>query len=115
MKRKTGSILLLMVFLSLQFGKVANYIYCKWQAEAVQNNADCGCDDHLASMFTQHEDEDSTKDLSKITLNEKLNEFTPRSFITIPQIVVSSPDSFTEYNAELSESYPDSPFHPPIA
>jgi|SRR5687767_5998622 len=115
MKRKTGSILLLMVFLSLQFGKVASYIYCKLQAEVIQNKPDCGCDDHLASMFAQHEDEDSAKDLSKITLNEKLNEFTPRSFINIPQLVLSSPDNFTEYNAELSESYPDSPFHPPIA
>lgn len=115
MKRRICAILLMTVFLSLQFGKVASYIYCKWQAEIIQNKPDCECDDHLASMFTHQDDDSSKNDLSKITLNEKLNEFTPRSFITIPQIFASSSNCFTEYNAELSEIFIDSPFHPPIA
>jgi tRNA G37 N-methylase Trm5 len=114
MRRNVSAILLLTVFLSLQFGKVASYIYCKWQAEIIQNNPDCGCDDHLTSMF-EHNDDDSKNNLSKNTLNEKLNEFTPKSFINIPQIVLASSNCFTEYNAELSESVIDSPFHPPIA
>lgn len=113
MKRNISAILLLTVFLSLQFGKVATYLYCKWQAEIVQNKADCGCDDHLSSMF-EHNDDTSENDLSKITVNEKLNEFTPRPFINISQVLISSPNCFTEYNAELSESFIDSPFHPPI-
>ena len=115
MKRRICAILLMTVFLSLQFGKVASYIYCKWQAEIIQNKPDCGCDDHLVSLFTHHDDDSSKNDLSKITLNEKLNEFTPRSFITIPPIVLSSSTCFTEYTTELSESFIDSPFHPPIA
>ena len=115
MRRNISAILLLTVFLSLQFGKVASYLYCKWQAEIIQNKPDCGCDDHLISMFNHHDDDPSKNDLSKITLNEKLNEFTPRSFISIAPIALSSSKCFAEYNAELSESFIDSPFHPPIA
>ena len=114
MRRRVASILLLFVFFSLQFGKVASYLYCKWQAEVVQNKPDCGCDDHLTSMF-DHKDDTSKNDHSKITLNEKLNEFTPKTFITIPQPFISFEKTFTEYNSSLSESFLESPFHPPIA
>ena len=114
MRRRISSILLVLVFLGLQFGKVASYIYCKWQAEIIQNNPDCGCNDHLTAMF-DHNDDSPKNDLPKSTVNEKLNEFTPKSFIEVQQIVLSSSDCFTEYNAELSESFIDSPFHPPIA
>ena len=113
MKRNIPAILLLTVFLSLQFGKVATYLYCKWQAEIIQNKADCGCDDHLTSMF-EHSDDSSNNDLTKITVNEKLNEFTPRPFINISQIILPASNCFTEYDAELSESFIDCPFHPPI-
>ncbi|HET6721920.1 MAG TPA: hypothetical protein VFH07_04185 [Chitinophagaceae bacterium] len=114
MKRTISAILLVIVFISLQFGKVASYIYCKWQAEVIQNYAACGCDDHLISMFDSNDDS-SNMDLSKNTVNEKLNEFTPKPLIEVQQIVLSSSNCFTEYNAELSESFIDSPFHPPIA
>ena len=113
MRRKFSAILILSVFLSLQYGKVATYLFCKWQAEIVQNKPDCGCDDHLTSMFA-HDDDSSKNDLSKNTLNEKLNEFAPRSFITVPGITISLDKCFTEYNSPLSESYIESPFHPPI-
>jgi len=66
-------------------------------------------------MFAHNDDDSSKNDLAKNTVNEKLNEFTPRSFISIPQIALSSSNCFTEYNAPLSESFIDSPFHPPIA
>ena len=114
MKRTASAILLVSVFIALQFGKVASYIYCKWQAEVIQNNPACDCDDHLTSMFDSSDDS-SNNDLSKNTLNEKLNEFTPKSLIEVQQIIVSSSNCFTEYNAELSESLIDAPFHPPIA
>lgn len=114
MRRSLSAILLIAVFVSLQFGKVATYLYCKWQAEIVQNNSDCGCDDHLASMF-DHKDDTSKGDQSKSTLNEKLNEFTPKALITVPQVFISFQKSFTEYNSSLSESYLEAPFHPPIA
>jgi hypothetical protein len=114
MRRSISAILLITVFISLQFGKVATYLYCKWQAEIVQKNSDCGCDDHLASMFDQ-KDDTSKADQSKSTLNEKLNEFTPKALIAAPQVFVSFQKSFTEYDSPLSESFPEPPFHPPIA
>ena len=113
MRQKVSAILIVVVFFSLQYGKVANYIYCKWQAEIVQNQPGCGCEDHLTSMF-DHNDDDSTNSLSKNILTEKLNEFTPKTVIEAPQIILSSSDGFTEYNSDLSKSFAGTPFHPPI-
>jgi len=115
MRRNISAILLLIVFLTLQFGKVATYLYCKWEAEIVQNKPDCGCDKHLADMFQHHNDGDSKNDLSKNTVNEKLNEFTPKSMIAILPVYISFSKCFTEYNSSLSERFPDSLFHPPMA
>jgi len=114
MRRTISAISLLLVFFSLQFGKVTAYIYCKLQAEVVQNKPDCGCDNHLVSMF-DHKDDTSKHDQTKNTLSEKLNEFTPKSSIIAPQIFISFQKNFTEYNFSLSESFLESPFHPPIA
>ena len=115
MRQKVSAILILLVFFSLQYGKIANYVYCKWQAEIVQNQPDCGCEDHLSSMFDHNDDDSPGNSLSKNTLTEKLNEFTPRAIIETPQIILSSSDDFTEYNSDLSKSFTDTPFHPPIA
>ena len=114
MRQKVSAILIIVVFFSLQYGKIANYIYCKWQAEIVQNKPGCGCEDHLTSMFDHNDDGTSNNSLSKSTLTEKLNEFTPKTVIEIPQIILSSSDGFTEYNSDLSKSFIGTPFHPPI-
>lgn len=114
MRRTISALLLIAVFISLQFGKVASYINCKWQAEVVQNKIDCGCDDHLVTMFDDKDDH-SKNDQSKLTLNEKLNEFTPKTCITIPQVFTLFQKSFTEHKSSLAESFIGSPFHPPIA
>ena len=113
MRRTISTILILFVFFCLQYGKIATYLYCKWQAEIIQNKPDCGCENHLTSMF-DHNDESAANSLSKNTLTEKLNEFTPRTIIEVPQIILSSSDGFTEYNSYLSKSFASTPFHPPI-
>ena len=115
MRRKFSAILILFVFLAFQYGKIATYLYCKWQAEIVQNKPDCGCEDHLTSMFDHNDDDSSANSLAKNTLTEKLNEFTPKTIIEISQIILSSSDGFTEYNSDLSKSFLATPFHPPIA
>lgn len=114
MRRTLSAVLLITVFVSLQFGKVATYLYCKWQAEIVQSNANCGCDDHLTSMF-DHKDDTSKSDQSKLTLKEKMNEFTPKGLITVPQVFISIGKGFTEYNSSVCERFQEPPFHPPIA
>lgn len=81
----------------------------------MQNKPDCGCNDHLVTMFDHNDDDPSNHDLSKINVNEKLNEFTPRPLVEIQQFVLLTPNCFTEYDAALSENFPDSPFHPPVA
>jgi len=115
MRRKLSAILILVVFFSLQYGKIATYLYCKWQAEIVQNKPDCGCEDHLSSMFDHSNDDSSNNSLTKNTLTEKLNEFTPKKIIEAPGIILSSSNSFTEYKSCLSKSFIGTPFHPPIA
>ena len=115
MCRKFSAILILSIFLCLQYGKIANYLYCKWQAQIIQNRPDCGCEDHLTSMFDHHDDDSSGNSLSKNTLIEKLNEFTPKTIIEVPQIILSVSNSFTEYNITLCKNFLDAPFHPPIA
>ena len=114
MRQKLSAILILVVFFSLQYGKVATYLYCKWQAEIIQNKPDCGCEDHLTSMFAHNDDDSSNNSLAKNTLTEKLNEFTPKTILEVPQIILSSSDGFTEYNSDLSKSFAGTPFHPPI-
>lgn len=115
MRQKLSAILIVVVFFSLQYGKIATYLYCKFQVEIVQNKPDCGCSDHLVTMFEHNDDDPSKNDLPKNTVNEKLNEFTPKPLVEIQQGILSFAKCFTEYNAELSESFPDSPLHPPIA
>jgi len=115
MRQKVSAILILVVFFSLQYGKIANYLYCKWQAQIVQNKPDCGCEDHLTAMFDHNDDDSRSNSMSKNTLTEKLNEFTPKTLVEIPHIILSSSDGFTEYNSDLSKSFTGTPFHPPIA
>jgi len=114
MRQKVSAILIIVVFFSLQYGKIANYLYCKWQAEIVQNQPNCGCEDHLTSMFDHNDDDSPVNSLSKNTLTEKLNEFAPKTIIELPQIILTSSNDFTEYNSDLSKSFTGTPFHPPI-
>ena len=114
MRQKLSAILILVIFFSLQYGKAASYIYCKWQAEIIQNKPDCGCEDHLTSMFDHNNDDSSANSLSKTILTEKLNEFTPKIIFEVPESILSSSDDFTEYNSDLSKIFTGTPFHPPI-
>jgi len=112
-KQKLSAILILSVFLSLQYGKIATYLYCKWQTEIVQNKPDCGCDDHLIAMF-DHNGPTEEGILSTNSFNEKINEYTPHVLIfDLSQIAQKGNHYFAEYIAPLSSSFIASPFHPP--
>ena len=114
MRRYFSAILILFVFFCLQYGKIATYLYCKWQTSIVQSQPDCGCENHLTSMFDHHDD-DSKEGLAKVNLNEKLNEFSPKSIIVLLQVFSLYENTFSEYDSPLSKSYIEAPFHPPIA
>lgn len=113
MRRYFSAILLLLVFFTLQFGKVAGYLYCKWKAEIIQNKPDCGCDDQLVAMFDHHDD-DSKTGFTKTGLNEIINEFMPRRIIEIKVNDNEFKNCFTAYSSSLAERPQDDTFHPPI-
>jgi hypothetical protein len=115
MRRKISSILILGVFLSLQFGKIVNYLYCKWQMEIVLNLPDCDCDDHLVALF-DHTEDGENKARAKYTLNKKITEFS----YTIPEIDLSpeynlKKNRFLEFVSPLLTSFIPTPFQPPAA
>lgn len=114
MGKKLPAILILTVFLGLQFGKIATYLYCKWQAEITMNQPDCGCDDHLAAMF-QHDDGAENR-LSKVIFIEKINEYPPQPFLAgLSVFVQQKKNCFAEYDSPLLKNFLASPFHPPAA
>ena len=113
MRRYLSAVLLLLVFFTLQFGKVAGYLYCKWKTEVIQNKPDCGCDDQLVAMFDHHND-DSKSGYTNTGLNEIVNEFMPRQAIEIIKNSTDIKNCFTAYSSSLSERPQDDTFHPPI-
>jgi hypothetical protein len=114
MRKKLSSILILAVFFSLQYGKVASYLYCKWQQEVVQGMTDCGCDDHLVTMFN-HDGDENQDSQAKITLNEKITEFPPVAFISLAARPTIGKVVFSLYNSSLAENFMPTPFHPPLS
>jgi len=115
MRSRISAILILFVFLSFQFGKIASYIYCKWQAEVVQNKTDCGCTDHLLTMFDHNESEGNGL-VAKSNLTEKITEFAPhflRAELSNGSLLKSN--FFTEYISPLADNFIAAPFHPPTA
>lgn len=80
----------------------------------VLNQTDCGCENHLVTMFN-HDEPGTDSSLSKITLSEKLNEFCPKSFIGLPPSVFNFHQNFADYHAAISDTFIAPPFHPPIA
>ena len=110
MRRKLATISILFVFLLLQYGKVATYLYCKWQAEIVQKLKDCGCENHLAGIFS----EKSTDGLSHITIKEVISEYTvelPDYYLpVVPTFTISQ---FAEYDSPLLNGFIVSSFRPP--
>ncbi len=110
MRRKLATISILFVFLLLQYGKVATYIYCKWQAEIVQKLKDCGCENHLAGMFS----EKTSDGVAAITIKEVVSEYT----VELPDYYLSATpyfniSQFPEYDSPLHNGFTFSSFRPP--
>ena len=115
MRRRVSAILILFVFLSLQFGKITTYLYCKWQAEVVQNQPDCGCDKHLTTLF-DHDETGATGSIAKIAFKEKITEYSPQPFIVNLLVDYGQKKScFAGYDSPLLKIFITPPFHPPAA
>jgi hypothetical protein len=112
MRRIISSILSLTVFLFLQYGNIASYYYCKWQAEQRQSLVDCGCEIHLESVFggVQHHDGITTPDIKLPVFDLAISKSIVTPLISIHTI--SSTD--INYSTSLLEGFSLLPFHPPI-
>ena len=112
MRRKASTISILFVFLLLQYGKVATYIYCKWQAEVVQQLKDCGCESHLTEMFST----DSDHGISPVAIKEVVSDYT---FLSTSELNLSIPiarnSHFAEYDSLLFMRSITPAFRPPSA
>jgi hypothetical protein len=111
-RRIFSSILILFVFCTLQYGKIATYLYCKWQAEVVLQLKDCGCETHLVSLFEHESGEGiSATTIKEITV-EYINEW-PVNWLS-PLSPLGSISSFAEYDSSLLQSCISPVFRPPV-
>lgn len=109
-RRKATTISILFVFLLLQYGKVATYIYCKWQSEIVQKLKDCDCETHLSTMFS----DDTNHGVSPTGIKEVVSEYIvelPPYFITLTHPVHTN--HFAEYDSPLFKRSITPAYRPP--
>jgi hypothetical protein len=110
-RKIVSAIAALLVFISLQYGKVAEYLYCEVQAKVVlQQAADCGCDQYLIGMFG----DDGSDGFTSSPLKEK-----PSDLFTACSIVLPTPvhteffSSHFNKQSDLLNQFPEPAFHPP--
>lgn len=111
MKRTLISIFVLLVFLNFQFGKMVNYIHCKWQTAWIQ--PDCGCDQIVIDHFG---DDGSPGAIDKEGLKQISVEYHSRnnSFQTTLDFS-SDTRCYAAYNAAILDPLVAAFFHPPCA
>jgi hypothetical protein len=110
MRRKLVAISMLVVFLTLQYGKVATYLYCKWQAEVVQQLKECGCESHLAAIFT----EKSPLTDSPEAIKSMAFEYHQQLRIAVPVFVADKdPDCFIDGDTPLTNRPVQPALRPP--
>jgi hypothetical protein len=111
MKRTAISIFVLLVFLNFQFGKMANYIHCKWQTAWIQ--PDCGCDQILVDHFG---DEGSPGAVDKEGLKQISTEYHQRLISFLATVYVSfDTRCYAAYAASILKPFLTATFHPPCA
>ena len=111
MKRTLISIFVLLVFLNFQFGKMANYIHCKWQTAWIQ--PDCGCDQIVIDHFG---DEGSPGALDKEGLKQISVEDQPGNTPFQPLLDFSiDTRCYAAYSAAILDPSLAACFHPPCA
>jgi len=112
MRKRIIAISMLCVFFVIQYGKVATYLYCKWQAEVVQQLKDCGCESHLAGIFS-----------AKVPLADAPHAVKGNSFEYIQDISFHLPFTpasdaslqFADYNSTLIQRSLSPALRPPAA
>lgn len=102
MLRKTLASILILVFFSLQYGKVASYWYCKWQADQ-QQLKDCGCESHLEELVADSDLHDGPQHFSKSLFSD---------YILVSPVLIELPEH--TFQSFLGDSRPQVIPDPPI-
>ena len=103
---------MLFVFFVIQYGKVATYLYCKYQAEVVQQLKDCGCESHLAGMFSAKVPVADGPNAVKGTSFEYIQDL---SFVLPTAFASDKSLQFADYNASLIKRTLPPALRPPAA
>ncbi|MBC7850199.1 MAG: hypothetical protein H7Y31_10710 [Chitinophagaceae bacterium] len=112
MRKRLATITVLIVFLTIQYGKFASYLYCKYQAELVQKLKDCGCESHLSEIFAGDEDHQTSLAIIKLPVTEFLStQHEPLSVLCFS----SSNSYFAVYKSQLLNRAIAPSFRPPSA
>jgi hypothetical protein len=110
MRRIFATIFISLAFLSLQGGKYAAYMVCRWQVLVVMQQQDCDCEKHLSSA-----DENTQANSSAATLvqKEKAVEFLPIFLHQLAGASQKNIHSFAEYNSPLQNGFTNTSYRPP--
>ena len=111
MRRIVSAITVLLVFFTLQYGKVAEYLYCAVQAKVVlQQAADCGCDQYLVGMFG----DDGSDGFTNSPVKEKPSDLFTSCVINL-SIPTHSQFLTIHFNkhSDLLNRFLEPAFHPP--
>ena len=111
MRKNFIAIFVLLVFLNFQFGKMVNYVHCKWQTSWIQPDCDCN------KILTEHFGDDASPGaIDKEGLKQIPSEFQTR-LITLPSCISYSLgiNFFAAYDSIILEPYMAPAFHPPNA
>lgn len=109
MRKYLAIILISFGFFSLQGGKIAVYLLCKWQMEVVQKNPDCDCEKHLSDA-----DGNASSQLPTGILKQKPGEHFATDFysLNIANPYFKFPLAW-RYASRCSAGFIASCFHPP--
>ena len=112
MRRVITGLFLILVFSSLQFGKVAVYILCKWENSVTGSTAPCDCEKHLISLNgNDGHDQNLPAMMSGL---QSVKEFPPPSGPVIKQTAIIVNGIWdVKPDRPLPVPFLPSPFHPP--
>src|SRR5687768_4027524 len=110
MRRWLAIIVISFGFFSLQGGKIAVYIFCKWQMEEVLQKSNCNCEKHLGDAGGQNGAAQSPAG----NLKEKPAEHfvTASMHLVISNIFMDLP-AYPAYKSDCPAGFNSLCFHPP--
>jgi hypothetical protein len=111
MRHFVATICISLAFLSLQGGKFAAYMYCRWEVLVVLQQKDCDCEKHLSSA---DENAQASSSAAHVVSKEKSAEYLA---VCMQTFVCTSPETihcFAAYNSTLHNGFLMNDERPPV-